>query len=102
MTRTIVIGLTLWLLVLPAAWARDVATEQYNATQARKHYLDIRDEYEALTAKAEAQAQRVAQEQARLNELRKGQQAAKSRMDEAQARMKERQAALDKAWNNRK
>ena len=102
MTRTIVIGLTLWLLVLPAAWARDVATEQYNATQARKHYLDIRDEYETLTAKAEAQAQRVAQEQARLNELRKGQQAAKSRMDEAQARMKERQAALDKAWNNRK
>jgi chromosome segregation ATPase len=84
------------------AWAKDVATEQYNATQARQRYLDSRDQYETLTAKVEAQAQRVAQEQARLDEVRKGQQAAKVRMDEAQARMKERQEALQKAWNNRK
>jgi chromosome segregation ATPase len=89
------------LFAVPA-WAKDVATEQYNATQARQRYLDSRDQYETLTAKVEAQAQRVAQEQARLDEVRKGQQAAKVRMDEAQARMKERQEALQKAWNNRK
>jgi hypothetical protein len=101
MTRIPTIFLMGCLLALPA-WAKDVATEQYNATQARKHYLEIREEYEALTVQAEAQAQRVAQEQARLDQLRKGQQAAKVRMDGAQTRMKARQAALDKAWNNRK
>jgi len=101
MTRISMIFLMGCLFVVPA-WAKDVATEQYNATQARQRYLDSRDQYETLTAQAEAQAQRVAQEQARLDELRKGQQAAKVRMDEAQARMKERQEALQKAWNNRK
>jgi chromosome segregation ATPase len=101
MTRISMIVLMGCLFAVPA-WAKDVATEQYNATQARQRYLDSRDQYETLTAKVEAQAQRVAQEQARLDEVRKGQQAAKVRMDEAQARMKERQEALQKAWNNRK
>jgi chromosome segregation ATPase len=101
MTRISMIVLMGCLFSVPA-WAKDVATEQYNATQARQRYLDSRDQYETLTAKVEAQAQRVAQEQARLDEVRKGQQAAKVRMDEAQARMKERQEALQKAWNNRK
>lgn len=100
MTKIPTIFLMGCLLALPG-WAKDVATEQYNATQARKHYLEIREEYAALVAQAEAQAQRVAQEQARLDQLRNAQQAAKVRMDEAQARMKERQVALDKAWNNR-
>ena len=101
MTRISMIALMGCLFSVPA-WAKDVVTEQYNATQARQRYLDSRDQYETLTAKVEAQAQRVAQEQARLDELRKGQQAAKVRKDESQARMKERQEALQKAWNNRK
>ena len=101
MTRIPMILLMGCLFAVPA-WAKDVATEQYNATQARQRYLDSRDQYETLSQQTEAQTLLVTQEQARLDELRKGQQAAKVRMDEAQARMKERQAALDKAWNNRK
>jgi predicted nucleic acid-binding Zn-ribbon protein len=101
MTRIPVIFLTGCLLALPA-WGKDVATEQYNATQARKHYLQARDEYETLTRQADAQAQRVAQEQARLEDLRKRQQAAKAEMDGANTKMKERHGALEKAWNSRK
>lgn len=101
MTRIPMICLMGCLLALPA-WARDVATEQYNATEARKHYLEARDEYETLTKQADAQAQRVAQEQARLDDLRKRQQTAKTDMDAANAKMKERHGALEKAWSSRK
>ncbi|MDR2875691.1 MAG: hypothetical protein LBV44_07170 [Methylobacillus sp.] len=89
------------LLTAAPAWARDVATEQYNASQARKNYVGARDEYESLTKQVEAQEQRAKQEQTRLDDLRKQQKEAKTRMDDAHVRMRESQSALDKAWGNK-
>ena len=49
---------------------------------------------------ADAQSKRVVQEQARLDELRKKQKAAKARLDVAKGQLKQRELALDKAWGN--
>lgn len=100
MDRLCMLASLIGLLLMQPAWARDVATEQYNASVARKHFLETRSEYEAIVERAEQQAARVAQEQARLDELRKQQKAAKARMDEAKAKLKQRELALEKAWNN--
>jgi len=94
------IMLILGVLTAEPLMAKDVATEQYNASVAREQYNDARSEYESVTELAEAQAGRVAQEQARLDELRKRQKAAKARLDIAKGKLKQREQALDKAWGN--
>ena len=72
--------LFLGLLASPPIMAKDVATEQYNVSAAREHYNEVRSEYEDLAQRTEAQAKRVAQEKARLDEMRKSQKAAKARL----------------------
>lgn len=94
------IALMLGVIVAPPLMAKDVATEQYNVSVAREHYNDVRSEYESVTEMTEAQANRVAQEQARLDELRKQQKAAKARLDTAKGKLKQRELALDTAWGN--
>jgi predicted nucleic acid-binding Zn-ribbon protein len=98
MKRTI--ALLLGLLAVQAVMAKDAATEQYNVSVAREQYNDARSEYESVTDLAEAQAGRVAQEQARLDELRKRQKAARTSLDIAKGKLKQREQALDKAWGN--
>ena len=70
--------LFLGLLASQPIMAKDVATEQYNVSAAREHYNEVRSEYEDLTQRVEAQAKRVAQEQARLDEMKR---AARSRAE---------------------
>jgi len=94
------IVLMLGFLLASPLLAKDVATEQYNVSVARKQYNDARSEYEVITEMAEAQAVRVAQEQARLDELGKRQKAAKASLDIAKGKLKQREQALDKAWGN--
>jgi hypothetical protein len=94
------IAFMLGVIAAPPLMAKDVATEQYNVSVAREHYNDVRSEYESVTEMAEAQAKRVAQEQARLDELRKQQKAAKARLDTAKGKLKQRELALDTAWGN--
>ena len=93
-------ALMLGVLVAQPLMAKDVATEQYNVSVAREHYNEVRSEYESATEMADAQAKRVAQEQARLDELRKQQKTAKARLDLAKGKLKQRELALDKAWDN--
>ena len=94
------IALMLGVIVAQPLMAKDVVTEQYNVSVAREHYNDVRSEYESATEMAETQAKRVAQEQARLDEFRKQQKAAKARLDVAKGKLKQRELALDKAWRN--
>jgi hypothetical protein len=94
------IAIMLGVIVAQPLMAKDVATEQYNASVARAHYNDVRSEYESVTEMADAQSKRVVQEQARLDELRKKQKAAKARLDVAKGKLKQRELALDKAWHN--
>lgn len=98
-TRPLAI-LLLGAFAMPPAMARDVATEQYNVSAAREHYNAVRAEYEAATQQAAVQAKRVAQEKAHLDELRKQQQAAKARLDTARSKLKQREQALEHAWNS--
>lgn len=92
--------LFLGLLAAQPIMAKDVATEQYNVSAARGHYNEARSEYEDLTQRTEAQAMRVAQEQARLDEMSKDQKAAKARLDAAKSKLKQREQALNKAWGS--
>jgi septal ring factor EnvC (AmiA/AmiB activator) len=92
--------LFLGLLAAQPVMAKDVATEQYNVSAAREHYNEVRSEYEDLTQRTEAQAKRVAQEQARLDEMRKEQKAVKARLDAAKNKLKQREQALNKAWGS--
>jgi uncharacterized protein involved in exopolysaccharide biosynthesis len=94
------IALMLGVIVALPLMAKDVATEQYNVSVAREHYNDARSEYESVTEMAEAQAQRVAQEQARLDALKKQQKAAKARLDSTTGKLKQREQALDTAWGS--
>lgn len=98
MKRTV--ALLLGLLAVQPIMAKDAATEQYNVSVAREQFNDARSEYESVTELAEAQAGRVRQEQARLDELGKRQKAARARMDIAKGKLKQREQALDKAWGN--
>jgi septal ring factor EnvC (AmiA/AmiB activator) len=93
-------ALLLSLFAIPAAWSKDVATEQFNVTAAREHYQQVQSEYAALTQRVEMQVQRVTQEQARLEALQKDQKAAKARLEAAKGKLKQRELALDKAWGN--
>ena len=79
--------------------AKDVATEQYNVSAARKQYDTAHSEYDEVTHLIEVQKQRLAQEQSRLEDLQQRQQAAKAEMDKAQGRLKQQEKTLDKAWN---
>ena len=94
------IAFMLGVLAAEPLMAKDVATEQYNASVAREHYNEVRSEYESVKEMADAQSKRVVQEQARLDELRKKQKAAKARLDDAKGQLKQRELALDKAWGN--
>jgi peptidoglycan hydrolase CwlO-like protein len=94
------IAIMLGVIVAQPLMAKDVATEQYNVSAAREHYNEVRSEYEDLTQRAEAQAKRVAQEQARLDEMRKEQKEAKARLEAARNKLKQREQALNKAWGS--
>jgi septal ring factor EnvC (AmiA/AmiB activator) len=93
-------ALLLSLFVIPVAWSKDVATEQFNVSAAREHYQQTQSEYAALTQRVELQVQRVAQEQARLDALQKDQKMAKARLEAAKGKLRQRELALDKAWDN--
>jgi len=93
-------ALFLGLLAAQPIMAKDVATEQYNVSAAREHYNEVRSEYEDLIQRTEAQAKRVAQEQARLDEMSKEQKVAKARLDAAKSKLKQREQALNKAWGS--
>lgn len=90
----------LGVLTAEPLMAKDAATEQYNVSIAREQYNNARSEYESISEMAEAQARRVAQEQARLDELRKRQKVARTRLDIVKDKLKQREQALDKAWGN--
>lgn len=92
--------LFLGLLAAQPIMAKDVATEQYNVSAAREHYNAVRSEYEDLAQRTEAQAKHVAQEQARLDEMRKEQKAAKARLDATKSKLRQREQALSKAWDS--
>lgn len=94
------LALMLGVLTAEPLMAKDAATEQYNVSIAREQYNNARSEYESISEMAEAQARRVAQEQARLDELRKRQKAARARLDIAKDKLKLREQELDKAWGN--
>lgn len=79
--------------------ARDVATEQYAASEARNNYDQAKADYDATTVMVSDQKKRIAQDQAILKERQNKQAMVKSQLVKAQALLNKRQSELNNAWN---
>jgi septal ring factor EnvC (AmiA/AmiB activator) len=82
------------------ALAKDLATEQYNVTAAKKEYAEAKSDYDAATQSVKEQEKRVSQEQARLKEQKKKQASAKDRLAKAKSNLDKQQKVIDKAWKS--
>jgi len=84
-----------------SALAKDLATEQYNVTAAKKAYAEAKSDYDASTQLLKEQENRVAQEQARLKGQQKKQAAAKARLTKAKSHLDKQQQVIDNAWKTK-
>lgn len=87
------------LFIASPLQAKDVATEQYNATAAQKEYDEAKSNYDAATKLVKEQEAQVTQEQLRLKELQKKQSASKADLAKTKTQLDQQQKALNRAWN---
>jgi hypothetical protein len=92
-------GLISVLIAAAPAQAKDIAIEQYKMTALQKEYGGAQSDYDTTTQLLKEQEKRVAQDQARLQDLRQKQAAAKAHLDKTKAELDREQKSLDQAWS---
>ncbi len=97
---------SLYLLLICASFcqsvvARDISNEQRAASQARDRYNNAVANDKNLALQIAEQEKRVANEQARLNELRNKQTESKALLESTQLELDEKVKTLENAWGER-
>ena len=88
-------------LISPFAAAKDITTEQRNAYDARKAYNNNKSAHENLLTRIADQEKRVSDEQARLNQLKADEVAAKAKLDQSKNNLDEQVRILNDVWELR-
>jgi hypothetical protein len=96
-----ILFLLLGLILSSSLPARDISSEQRNASAARKQYDEANSEYDAATQRLNEQEKFVAQEQTRLMELQDKQRDAKINLEKAKSELDIRDNALNDVWEER-
>lgn len=94
--------LTIVLFSLPIiGLAQDISNEQRNAYEARQHFNKQQSNHQNLLKRVSLQEQRVAEENARLDQLKADELAAKSALDQAKVNLDSKVNALNNVWELR-
>lgn len=83
------------------AISKDITNEQRNAYEAREAYNKRKSEHAALTKHVMQQEQRVAQEQARLDQLKADEAQAQTAVEKAKVNLDQSVKALNDVWEFR-
>ena len=87
------------LLISLPVLANELTDRQFSVTEAQKKYDLEKTRYDDATVLVNEQKQRVAADQALLEERQKKQAAAKASMDKAKAQLELENKRLKKIWN---
>ena len=93
--------IALSVAISSTALARDIGLEQRAASAARDEYNQANSDAADNVQKISAQEKRVADEQARLNQLQDNQTAANARLEKAKADLEAKEKALEQVWGER-
>ena len=96
-----IVFLLLGLTLSSPLQARDISSEQRNASAARKQYDEASSNYDAATQRVTAQEKFVAQQQALLKELQDKQRDSKINLEKAKSELDIRDKALNDVWEER-
>jgi peptidoglycan hydrolase CwlO-like protein len=83
------------------AFARDINVEQHNASEARDRYNKAQANYESVSKQISTLEQHIAEQQAKLNELKSKQSATQTEIDQAKMDLDNKIEILNKAWEDR-
>jgi biopolymer transport protein ExbB/TolQ len=84
-----------------ASQARDINVEQHNASEARDQYNKAKANYENTSKQITTLEQNIAEQQAKLNELKNKQLNEKTNLDESKLDLDNKTEILNKAWEER-
>lgn len=88
--------------IAPAiAEAKDITNEQRQAYEARKRYIDNKSDYEKLLRNISKQEEHVAEEQEKLEQLKKDEVAAKAKLEQSKADLEVKNQQLNDVWDSR-
>ena len=87
------------LLAQGLARAKDLSDEQYQVRAAQKEYELAYQDHQVLSSAINEMQKRIAQQTQQLETLKKDLPAKEARLNKAQKALEEKQAILDKAWN---
>ena len=93
--------ITLTSLTHSIAFARDINVEQHNASEARDRYNKAQANYESLSKQISTLEQHIAEQQAKLNELKNKQSATQTEIDQAKIDLDNKIEILNRAWEER-
>jgi peptidoglycan hydrolase CwlO-like protein len=83
------------------ALARDINVEQHNASEARKEYNNAKDNYDSITKQISTIEQHIAEQQAKLDQLKNEQANAQTNVDNAKLNLDQKVEILERAWEER-
>jgi peptidoglycan hydrolase CwlO-like protein len=83
------------------ALARDINVEQHNASEARKEYNNAKDNYDSITKQISTIEQHIAEQQAKLDQLKNEQANAQTNVDNAKVNLDQKVEILERAWEER-
>jgi TolA-binding protein len=81
--------------------ARDINVEQHNASEARDQYNKARVNYENTSKEITTLEQNIAEQQAKLNELKNKQLTQQTNVDNSKLDLDNKIEILNKAWEER-
>ena len=99
---TLTFYMILFISVLSTtASARDINVEQHNASEARKQYNSAKENYESLSKQISTIEQHIAEQQAKLDQLKSEQATAQVNLDNAKINLDQKVEILERAWEER-
>jgi peptidoglycan hydrolase CwlO-like protein len=100
-TALTVFTLSIISVLSSPALARDINVEQHNASEARKEYNNAKDNYDSITKQISTIEQHIAEQQAKLDQLKNEQANAQTNVDNAKLNLDQKVEILERAWEER-
>jgi peptidoglycan hydrolase CwlO-like protein len=100
-TALTVFTLSIISVLSSPALARDINVEQHNASEARKEYNNAKDNYDSITKQISTIEQHIAEQQAKLDQLKNEQANAQTNVDNAKVNLHQKVEILERAWEER-
>jgi peptidoglycan hydrolase CwlO-like protein len=100
-TALTVFTLSIISVLSSPALARDINVEQHNASEARKEYNNAKDNYDSITKQISTIEQHIAEQQAKLDQLKNEQANAQTNVDNAKVNLDQKVEILERAWEER-